>query len=87
MQDWRCVAAFPREMKAEKKVLVSHLHAEGTVAEISGIGGEEVLRRAIEEFKPDLFISAHIHEAEGFSEIIGETTVVQVGREGTILDI
>ena len=74
-------------MKPKKKILVSHLHAEGTAAEFSGVPGEKVLRKAVKDFKPDLLISAHIHEAEGIEEKIGKTRVVQVGRRGKILEI
>lgn len=74
-------------MKNKKRVLVSHLHAEGTLAEFSGIVGERVLREAVEEFEPDLLIAAHIHEGEGIEDWIGKTKVVQVGRKGTVLEI
>lgn len=74
-------------MKADKKILVSHLHAGGTGAEFSGIPGESVLRKAAKSFKPDLLISAHIHEAEGIEDKIGKTKVVQVGKKGKILEI
>jgi Icc-related predicted phosphoesterase len=75
------------KMKAGKKILVSHLHAEGTRAEFSGVRGEKVLRDAVKKFKPDLLISAHIHEAEGLEDEIGKTRVLQVGRKGKVLDI
>lgn len=74
-------------MKAKKRILVSHLHAEGTRAEFSGVSGDEVVRRAVDEFKPDLLIAAHIHESEGIEDMIGKTRVVQVGRKGKILEI
>lgn len=74
-------------MKAKKRILVSHLHAEGTAAEFSGIPGEKVLRKAVKQFKPDLLISAHIHEAEGIEDKIGKTRVIQVGRKGKVLEI
>ena len=74
-------------MKAKKKILVSHLHASGTLAEMSGVPGEEFLRKAVKDFKPDLLISAHIHEAEGIEDKIGETRVVQVGRRGKVIEI
>lgn len=78
------------KIKSGKRVLVSHLHAAGTKAEVMGFEGwtgDDVLRRAVEEFKPDLLISAHIHEAEGIEDVIGATRVVQVGRRGVILEI
>ncbi len=73
--------------KTGKKILVSHLHAQGTKAEFSGIQGEKTLRQAIDYFHPDIFISAHIHEAEGLEEKIGKTKVIQVGRKGKIIEI
>ncbi len=74
-------------MKPKKRILVSHLHAAGTMAEFSGIAGEEILRDAVKEFKPNLLISAHIHEAEGIEDRIGKTRVVQVGRRGKIIEV
>jgi Icc-related predicted phosphoesterase len=74
-------------MKPAKRILVSHLHAEGTAAEFSGIPGETVLRKAVDNFKPDLLISAHIHEAEGIEDKIGKTRIIHVGRRGKILEI
>lgn len=73
--------------KPSKKILVSHLHAEGTIAEFSGVRGERVLRKAIDEFQPDFFIAGHIHEAEGLEQKIGKTKVIQVGRKGKIIEI
>ncbi len=79
------------KMKQKKRVLVSHLHAAGTLAEkmgnIVGWTGDSILREAVETFQPDILISAHIHEAEGVEDKIGKTRVIQVGRKGTILEI
>ncbi len=78
------------KIKSSKKILVSHLHAAGTKAELLGFegwSGDEVLRHAVERFKPDFLISAHIHEAEGIEDVIGKTRVIQVGRRGKILEI
>lgn len=71
----------------EKKIMVSHLHAAGTKSELSGVPGDEALRRAIDKFQPDLFISGHIHELEGVEEKIGKTRVVNVGKRGKIFEI
>jgi len=73
--------------KTGKKILVSHLHAAGTKAEMSGIPGDGGLRKAVLYFHPDILISSHIHEAEGIEDMIGKTRVVQVGRRGTIIDV
>jgi Icc-related predicted phosphoesterase len=86
-EDFRGIKNNFDKMKASKKILVSHLHAEGTMAEFSGIPGEKVLRKAVKDFKPDLLISAHIHEAEGLEDEIGKTKVVQVGRRGKIIEV
>jgi Icc-related predicted phosphoesterase len=71
----------------EKKILVSHLHAAGTKSELSGFPGDEALRKAIEKFQPDLFIAGHIHELEGAEEKIGKTRVLNVGKNGKIIEI
>ena len=76
-----------KKMKTKKQILVSHLHASGTKAEFSGIPGDIIVEKAVKRFKPDLLISAHIHEAEGLEDIIGKTKVVQVGSSGKILEI
>jgi hypothetical protein len=71
----------------EKKIMVSHIHAAGTKSEMSGVAGSDALRKAIETFQPDIFISGHIHEAEGASEKIGKTRVYNVGRKGRIIEL
>jgi Icc-related predicted phosphoesterase len=86
-EDLKSIKKNFERMKSKKKILVSHLHAEGTEAEFSGVRGDEILRKAVEDFKPDLLISAHIHEAEGIEDKIGRTRVVQVGKRGTVLEI
>ncbi|MGV8152195.1 MAG: metallophosphoesterase family protein [Candidatus Nanoarchaeia archaeon] len=78
---------FEKIKELEKKIMVSHLHAQGTKAEFSGIPGSTALKKAIKEFQPDLFISAHIHEAEGIEEKLGKTKIVQVGKKGKIIEL
>ena len=78
---------FEKIKDLEKKIMVSHIHAAKTKSEFSGFSGSTGLRKAIEEFKPDLFISGHIHEAEGFEENIGKTKVISVGKKGKIIEI
>jgi Icc-related predicted phosphoesterase len=78
---------FEKIKNLEKKIMVSHIHAAKTKAEFSGIPGSTGVRKAIEKLKPDLFIAAHIHEAEGMEEKIGKTKIVNVGRKGTIIEI
>lgn len=78
---------FSKIKNLEKKILVSHMHAEGTKSELSGVPGSRALRKAIEKFKPDFFIAGHIHELEGVEEKIGKTKVINVGKSGKILKI
>jgi uncharacterized protein len=78
---------FEKIKDLEKKIMVSHVHAAGTKSEFSGVPGNKGLRKAIEKFQPDLFISGHIHEAEGLSEKIGKTRVINVGIKGRIIEI
>jgi len=78
------------QMKAKKRILVSHLHPEGTNVENLGFAGgtgDDIVRHAALEFKPDLLIAAHIHEGEGIEDRIGKTRVVQVGKTGKIIEI
>ena len=78
---------FEKIKDLEKKIMVSHLHAAGTKSEFSGVPGSNALRKAIEKFQPDIFLSGHIHEAEGLSEKIGKTRVYSVGRRGRIIEL
>lgn len=78
---------FEKVKDLEKKIMVSHMHAAKTKSEFSGIPGSRAVRKAIEKFQPDLFISGHIHEAEGLYEKIGKTKVISVGKRGKIIEI
>lgn len=71
----------------KKKIMVTHAHPKGSVAEFSGFPGSKAVKKAIEQFKPDVLISAHIHEAGGLQEKIGKTKVIHVGRKPTIFEI
>jgi len=71
----------------KKKIMVTHMHPQGGKAEFSGFKGSPLIRKAIETFKPDIAISAHIHEAGGLEEKIGKTRVVNVARKPVIFEI
>jgi Icc-related predicted phosphoesterase len=73
--------------KLNKKIMVTHMHAKGSKAEFSGFPGSDAVRRAIREFKPDILINAHIHEAAGIEENIGKTRVINVSRKEKIFEI
>ena len=67
--------------------MVTHMHAANSQAEFSGFPGSRSIRKAVEEFKPDILLSGHIHEAEGIEEKLGNTRVFNVGSEGRIIEI
>ena len=71
----------------EKKIMVTHMHPAGSKSEFSGVKGSKAITKAIWQFKPDILLHGHIHEASGFEEYIGKTRVINVGREGKIIEI
>ena len=71
----------------EKKIMVTHMHPSGSKSEFSGVRGSKAITKAIIRFKPDILLHGHIHEASGFEEYIGKTKVINVGREGKIIEI
>ncbi len=70
-----------------KKVMVTHIHPKGSKSEFSGFEGSEAVKKAIKEFKPDIAICSHIHEAGGIEEKIGKTKVVNVSKKPKIFEI
>jgi len=72
---------------AKKKIMVTHMHPRGSKSEFSGFPGSSAVRRAINEFHPDILISGHIHEAGGIEEKIGKTKVINVARKAKIFEI
>lgn len=71
----------------EKKVMLTHMHPSGSKSEFSGVEGSMAIRDAIKKFKPDILLHGHIEEGEGFEEKIGRTRVINVGKEGRIVEV
>ena len=71
----------------KKKIMVTHMHHQGSKSEFSGFKGSKAVRKAIEEFKPDILISAHIHEAGGMKEYMGKTKIINVSRKPQVFEI
>jgi len=71
----------------EKKVMLTHMHPSGGISEAVGFKGSDSITKAIKKFKPDLLLHGHIHETFGTEDKIGDTKVINVGREGVILEI
>ncbi|MFW6220688.1 MAG: metallophosphoesterase family protein [Nanoarchaeota archaeon] len=72
-----------------KKIMVTHVHPSNSKIEkfTSIFKGSSGVRKAIETFNPDLHLCSHVHEAQGIEEKIGNTNVINVGRDGKIIDI
>lgn len=71
------------------KIMVTHVHPTGTKMEHFSkfIPGSKGVRKAVEKFQPDILLCSHVHEAEGIEEMIGKTKVINVGRQGKIIEI
>lgn len=83
------VKNFQQIGDVKKSILVSHHHPRYTAMEQMSqfVTGSLGLRKAIENVKPDIVICGHVHEAAGLEEKIGKTRVINVGREGKIIDV
>ncbi len=72
----------------KKKLMVTHIQPDNCLISLKMAGwGSSGVRRAIEEFKPDLHLCGHIHETHGIEEMIGRTKVINVGKIGKIIEI
>ena len=71
----------------DKKIMVTHMHPQGSKSELSGFKGSKAVRKAIEKFQPDIAIFSHIHEAGGDEEKIGKTKIFNVSRKEKIFEI
>jgi Icc-related predicted phosphoesterase len=70
------------------KVVVSHVHpAQSKSTFVSGFEGSHGLRKAIDEFEPEIVLCSHVGEAEGIEEVIGNTKVINVGRKGKVIEL
>jgi uncharacterized protein len=71
----------------KKKVMVTHVQPSDSILGLGMFPGSTGVRKAIEEFKPDIHICGHIHETHGIEEKIGNTRVINVGKTGKIIEI
>jgi uncharacterized protein len=71
------------------RIMVTHVHPSGTKMEkfSNFFEGSTGVRRAVEKLKPDILLCSHVHEAEGLEEKVGKTTVINVGKQGKIIEI
>ena len=80
---------FEKIKDLKKKIMVTHVHpSESKIEHFSHfVKGSEGVRKAIDSFKPDILLCSHVHEAEGIEEKIGKTRVINVGKEGKIIEL
>jgi Icc-related predicted phosphoesterase len=71
----------------DKKIMVTHIHPQGSKSELFGFKGSEAVRKAIEKFRPDIALFSHIHEAAGIEEKIGKTRAINVSGKGKIFEV
>ena len=73
----------------KKKIMMTHVHPIGSKMEMLSrfVKGSYGVLKAIKDFKPDLLLCSHVHEAEGMEERIDGTLVINVGAEGKIIRI
>jgi len=81
---------FNKIKNTKKKIMVTHCHPEySLMSQISSkwVPGSKGVSKAIRELKPDIAICSHSHEAEGIEEKMGNTTVINVGKKGKIIEV
>jgi len=78
---------FERIKDTKRKIMVTHVHPDETMMEkfTDIFPGSPGVTKAIKQFKPDILLCSHVHEAEGIEEKIGKTKVINVGKKGKII--
>ena len=71
----------------KKRVMVTHVQPSESILGLGMFPGSSGVRKAIDEFQPDIHICGHIHETHGIEEVIGGTRVINVGKTGRIIEI
>ena len=70
------------------KIMATHVHPKKSLLEkISSFEGSKCVEKAIKKFQPDIALCSHIHEGWGIEEKIGKTRLINVGRDGRIIEI
>ena len=80
---------FEKVRYLQKKIMVTHVHPSDTKMEkLSNlVHGNKAVRKALDEFKPDLLLCSHVHEGRGLEETIGKTRVLNVATQAQVIDI
>ncbi len=73
---------------AKKKLMVTHIQPSESILGLHMPGwGSKGVRKAIEQFQPDIHICGHIHETHGIEDRIGRTRSINVGKTGRIIEL
>lgn len=80
---------FSGVKECKKKIMVSHNHPSESMMERFSrfVPGSKGIKKALDVFEPDILFCCHVHEAHGIEENIGKTRVINVGKDGKILDL
>lgn len=72
----------------KKKIMITHSHPSGSIFEKMSkfVPPSTGIRKALDEFKPDILLCSHVHEAKGLEEQIGNTRVINVSKDGKIIE-
>ena len=72
----------------KKKVMVTHVQPNESILSLHNPNwGSSGVRKAIEEFQPEVHICGHIHETHGIEDKIGKTRSINVGKTGRIIEV
>ncbi len=73
---------------AKKKLMVTHVQPSDSIIGLKVPGwGSSGIRKALEEFQPDVHVCGHIHETQGIEDVVGKTRVINVGKKGIIIEL
>lgn len=78
------------DAKGKKIILVTHGPPYGTALDFLHSGGHrgcKSIRKFIEDAKPIVAISGHLHETAGSTDLIGKTFVINPGPLGALLKV
>lgn len=85
------LAGFEKVKEADLNILVSHAPPFNTAVDVVGPGrhaGSRAVREFIEEYRPQVCISGHVHQARG-KDNLGQTVIINPGmlKDGGYVEI
>jgi len=79
--------AHEKVKDCKKTIMMTHVHPANSKVEMGFFEGSDAVTKAIKEFKPNIAVCSHIHEADGIEDTIGQTRVVCASKKGKIIEI